>query len=206
MQLKVCGMKNWDNMKALEKLQPDLMGLIFHKASPRYVGNVSFTSKIKELKLQKVGVFVNEDVSAILEYVQNFGLSGVQLHGDETLEVCRQLKAHQLEVIKVFAIGEVLPLDEMRPYVGTVDYFLFDTLTEKRGGSGQKFDWQLLQAYSLHTPFFLSGGISADDSSALRAFEHPNWAGVDINSKFEDAPGLKNIERIKMFKDKIYAK
>ena len=210
MKLKVCGMKFKDNMEEVAALGPDYMGFIFYRGSKRF-----FEGILPELddSIRKMGVFVNEELSEVVRKANDYKLQGVQLHGDEDVTYCRALrkelaeKATETELIKVFSVGDTLPMKELESYQGLCDYFLFDTLGKERGGTGMKFNWNALADYDLSTPYLLSGGIGPDDAEALiRFFRTPSaraCIGVDVNSKFEDSPGVKNIEKLKRFIEDI---
>lgn len=195
-------MKYPENILDVANLLPDFMGFIFYNKSKRFVCEEIFTENITGVK--KIGVFVNEFNPIILEKVKQFKLDGVQLHGDETTEVCNELKQKTL-VLKAFQINEKFNFDLLEKYESSVDYFLFDTKIndESRGGTGKKFNWDLLQNYKLQVPFFLSGGISSDDMEVIKSFSHPQFYGVDINSGFEDEPAMKNVKKITTFIDQL---
>jgi phosphoribosylanthranilate isomerase len=209
MKLKVCGMREPDNIRQLVgQIQPDWMGLIFHPASPRYVDSIA-AEQIREIKVSKVGVFVNAVVSEIEEKIQDFGLSTLQLHGGETVDIVSEIKEKTgLEIFKVFSVDEHIQWDSMEAFLPYVDYFLFDTFTKSYGGSGKTFNWQLLQDYPFDKPFLLSGGINIDHIDAILNLKSSvsQMVGVDINSKFEIKPGLKDVSLITEFKNKIYKK
>jgi phosphoribosylanthranilate isomerase len=147
------------------------------------------------LSPKKVGVFVDEELLKIQEIIDQYQLQAVQLHGNESPEMCATLK-NQVEVFKAFGVDEAFNFDQLKPYENVVDYFLFDTKTSSHGGSGKTFDWQILQNYQLKTPFFISGGLSNENLEEVLKLKHPAFAGVDLNSRFETAPGLKNIEKL----------
>ena len=150
-------------------------------------------------EIPAVGVFVNETKENILMYVDRFGLNYVQLHGDESPEYCRTLHSQGIRIIKAFSIALPKDLLAIFNYEGFCDYYLFDTRTVHYGGSGQQFDWSILQRYTGSTPFLLSGGINSYSVKALKEFHHPRLAGIDINSRFETSPGIKDVERIERF-------
>jgi phosphoribosylanthranilate isomerase len=204
MQIKICGMKDPQNIKDLVKLPIDLIGLIFYEKSPRYVGDLD--AKIMEIvppSIQKTGVFVNASIKTILDRVQQYGLQVVQLHGDESPAFCRELKRHGIRVIKAFSIEEADDLARCVFYENVCDYFLFDTKTPQYGGSGKKFDWRILAFYQGETPFFLSGGIGVEEAEAIHQLDFPQLYAVDLNSKFEILPGLKDIGKIQQFVSQI---
>lgn len=197
--VKVCGMRDADNIRALESAGfVDLMGFIFYDKSPRFAG-----CEPPEYLPQcpRVGVFVNPEAAYVRTMVQRFGLSLVQLHGDETPAFCREISASVPEVrlIKAFRLRSTDDLVKTAEYEDVVDYFLFDTPTPGYGGSGLTFDWTMLDGYNGHTPFLLSGGIGPDSLTTLSQFSHPMFCGVDLNSRFEILPGVKDIEALKTF-------
>jgi phosphoribosylanthranilate isomerase len=191
--VKVCGMRDAANIAAVARLQPDFMGFVFYPSSPRYAGEMP-PAAVARLPpgLRKVGVFVNETSEQILAIQRRFGLEAVQLHGQEAPEQCAALRAAGLLVIKAFAVGLAIEHDSLRPYVGSCDYFLFDTQGAAPGGNGTAFRWSLLQAYNLPTPYFLAGGIALQHAATLAALRLPGLAGIDLNSRFEKAPGVKD--------------
>ncbi len=194
MIVKVCGMRNADNISAVDALGIDMMGFIFYPRSPRYA-----VSKPDYLPgCRRVGVFVDADVPRMLDVAKRWRLWGVQLHGSESADVCRALRERGLRVIKAFGVGSGLPAG-LGAYEGTCDMYLFDTACKQHGGSGKKFDWKVLEAYQGATPFLLSGGIGPDSVDALNVFSHERWAGIDLNSAFELSPGLKDVARLSEF-------
>ena len=199
-QIKVCGMKFPDNIEAIASLKPDFMGFIFYPKSPRYAEPLDVeTLKALPKSIKKIGVFVNENLENILTIGFKYKLDGVQLHGTELVEMCRELKSAGYIVIKAFPIAEAYNFKVTKDYEGACDYFLFDTKTDAFGGSGIKFNWTMLDEYLGETPFLLSGGIAADDAEAILKIEHPKFAGIDLNSKFEVKPGHKNLDLLKDF-------
>ena len=206
MKLKVCGMRESANVKSLvESIQPDWMGLIFYPASPRFVDDIQ-ADWIRETVIKKVGVFVDASFSEIAEKIQKFGLSTLQLHGEESIEEVKKLKDKTgLEIFKVFSIGQNIDWSILEAYLPHVDYFLFDTFTNAYGGSGKTFNWQILLDYPFDKPFLLSGGLSIVHAEAILELQSkiPQLAGVDINSKFEIEPGLKDIDLVSEFKNSL---
>jgi len=195
LQIKVCGLKNSDEIKKIDALQlTDYLGLIFYEKSPRnFQGESPIMTKSK-----KVGVFVNENRSLIIEKAQKYHLDFVQLHGNESPEFCH-LVNEKVPVIKVFHLEEDFPFKVLNGYVGHAKYFLFDTPSPEKGGTGRKFDWTLLNQYTGDTPFFLSGGLGPDDIDIIEKIQHPKLIGLDLNSRFEIEPGSKNIDLLKTF-------
>jgi phosphoribosylanthranilate isomerase len=200
LKLKVCGMREVENIRELEGVKPDFMGMIFYDQSPRDVSGIIFDNRLGA-GMKKVGVFVNAKIEEVLEKVESYGLDYVQLHGDETVSLAADLNRLGIGVIKVFRIDQVLPIDEMEPFIHVVDYFLFDTQTKLYGGSGKKFNWNLLQEYSLKVPYFLSGGIGPEDLEQIKSLKLPGLFAIDINSQVEVSPGRKDIEKIKLVKE-----
>ena len=205
MNIKVCGITQFKQMQQLEALNIDYAGLIFYKDSPRYIGDKITGKQIKEadFDIKKVGVFVDPGYSELLDAIDEYGLDIVQLHGNETPEMCEELSA-EVEVIKAFRIGgdKSIDIDEMvADYDAVCDYYLFDTagLKESFGGTGQQFDWGVLKKAKIEKPFFLCGGIGPDDAAKVKAFKHPDFFAVDVNSKFELSPGLKDMAAILKF-------
>jgi len=202
MKIKVCGMKSPDNIRELSQLPIDLMGLIFYPKSPRYIGDLApdALDALPE-NIGRVGVFVNEDLQVVVDFINKYRLNYVQLHGNESPEYCINLKglSPEIKIIKAFSIAEASDFEKTKDYENRVDYFLFDTKTPQYGGSGQKFDWSILNDYTGNAPFFLSGGISAEDALLIRKLENDRIVGLDLNSRFEIEPGLKNIELLHRF-------
>ena len=198
--IKICGMKFPSNILAVAALQPDFMGFIFYPKSPRYAEPLD-SAALNALpeSIKKVGVFVNENLENILTFIYKYKLDGVQLHGTELVGMCKELRKAGYIVIKAFPIAEAYNFKVTKAYEGVCDYFLFDTKTDTYGGSGVKFNWRMLDEYVGETPFLLSGGIAADDAEAIRKIEHKQFAGIDLNSKFEVKPGEKNMELLKRF-------
>ncbi len=204
MKIKVCGMKYPGNISEVISLKPDLMGFIFYPKSPRYAEplDVDFMLSFPRNVL-KIGVFVNEELDDILEVVKKYNLNGVQLHGSESEELCYTFKSTGLLTLKAFSIAEPEDFDKTEDYEGTCDLYVFDTKTPQHGGSGRKFDWNILSAYQGRTPFLLSGGIGPDDAEAIKAIDHPMLRGVDLNSRFETKPGLKDSSLLRSFFQEI---
>ena len=196
MIIKVCGMKHAGNIRELDKLKPDMTGFIFHPSSPRFADEVPEYMPASSLR---VGVFVNSDTDYILYKVREFGLNLVQLHGSEPPEQCRSLRGKGIDIIKAFSLKTADADTITAPYEGLCRYYLFDTPCAAYGGSGKTFDWTLTQGYHGNTPFLLSGGIRPESLERITAFRHPMFAGIDINSGFETAPGVKDTEAIAGF-------
>lgn len=203
MIIKVCGMREPENIRAIEQAGADWMGFIFFPQSARYV---SHRPEYLPEQCHRIGVFVNESSENILLKAQEFGLHHIQLHGRETPEQCRKLKAAGLGVIKVFSIAQKSDLQSAGCYEGICDYFLFDTACSGYGGSGKTFNWNILQAYQGKTPFLLSGGLRPGSLSLLLQFKHEQWAGIDLNSGFETAPALKDAAAVHTFINQLKQK
>lgn len=191
MLIKVCGITEQDQLDHISEFV-DMTGMIFYPRSPRFLpkyimGNAS----------NRVGVFVNETEEAIREIADEHKLDVIQLHGSESPELCAALRA-DFKVIKAFGIDETFDFEALNDY-RNVDYFLFDTQTKEHGGSGRQFNWQLLLKYTLNIPFLLSGGIGPEHVSEVMNFSHPQFEGIDLNSKFEIQPGIKDIQKLKDF-------
>ena len=194
--VKVCGMTQGDNIREVELLGIDLMGFIFYEKSPRCVRQ---KPDYLPVHAQRVGIFVNASYEEMALKAASFGLTHIQLHGHESPTLCRKLREAGFKVIKAFSIAQAADLLPTENYHGTCDYFLFDTKTPAYGGSGQAFDWNVLANYQGDTPFLLSGGIGPESVEALKRFSHPALIGYDLNSKFETAPGIKEVGKIKGF-------
>ena len=211
MKLKVCGITQLKQLQQLDELHIDYAGLIFYDQSRRYVINKLKAADVKplSLSLKKVGVFVNAAERDIMTQVENFGLDIVQLHGDETPGFCNHI-SDQVTVIKAFRITQTNEqnIDWMiKPYEEYCDYYLFDTNRKNAyGGTGENFDWKLLNKNKINKTFFLSGGIGLNDIEKLRAFEHPYFYAVDVNSRVEIAEGIKDIETIKELVNGLFVK
>ena len=211
MKIKVCGITQVDQLLQLDELGIDYAGLIFYQHSPRYVLNKLRSEDVKkeETGIQKVGVFVNASEEDIRTQVELYGLDVVQLHGNETPSFCKHISDH-VSVIKAFRINKKneLNIDWMiKPFEEFCDFYLFDTGNEKAyGGTGEKFDWDILQSNQINKPFFLSGGIGLADIEKIKAFHHAFLYAFDINSMVEVEPGIKDIEEIKKFMDELAIK
>ena len=204
MRVKVCGMTLPEQLEQLGGLGVTFAGFIFYPKSPRYVFKGLTTSQIrKENNVNKVGVFVNASIEEVLHMVDECRLHMVQLHGDETPKYCEKI-ADYVSVVKAFRISETDNIEWMiRPYMDVCDMFMFDTMGAGYGGTGKKFDWNMLKGSSIGKPFFLSGGIQPEDTEALKEFAQEPVAramfAVDINSKFETSPGVKDMKKVETF-------
>lgn len=202
MKLKICGMKYPDNILEVSELLPDYMGFIFWEKSSRF-----FDGEIPNLpkSIQKVGVFVNASFDEIVSKIKKHHLDLIQLHGNESVELCMDLKKENIQIIKVFSVNDDFDFKVLEPYEAVCDYFLFDTKGKLPGGNGIVFDWKVLETYPSTKPFFLSGGIGIEEIASVKQLLKTNLPihAIDINSKFEIEPGLKNIELLKEFKNTI---
>ncbi|GAB2767222.1 phosphoribosylanthranilate isomerase [Salinimicrobium soli] len=211
LKLKVCGMRDPGNIREVAELKPDYLGLIFFEKSPRHVNEVIPETNAS---IKKTGVFVDASADYILKRQQEYKLSAIQLHGNESPQFCRELKnslPKNVELIKVFSVGEDFDFSELEPYEGVVDFFLFDTKGKNKGGNGISFDWEILKKYPSTVPFFLSGGIGPEGVSEIKElhqfFEQQNkqgiFYGVDVNSRFETEPALKDAKKLKIFRESL---
>lgn len=203
LKIKVCGMKHPSNIREVSALGPDYLGFIFHPRSPRHCGDMG-KNILQNITGDAIPVMVSVNMpeDELLRIVEECGFRVVQLHGDESPELCGLLRAKGLEVWKAIPIStssDELPFTKTAVYEGAVDMFLFDTATKAYGGSGNKFNWKLLADYCGRTPFMLSGGISPEDASEILSLRHPLLAGVDLNSRFEVEPGLKDATLLYRF-------
>ena len=191
-------MREPDNVKQVAQLGVDMMGFIFYPKSPRYASHVVARSDA-DRNVCRVGVFVNDSISNMLDKIHSFSQNAVQMHGNESRELCEQLRAAKgnMKIIKAISVSTAGDIQKYKEYVGAVDYFLFDTKCKTVGGSGQQFDWQVLDEYDGDVPFLLSGGIGPGDASRILSFQHPRCVGIDLNSRFETEPGLKDVEKLK---------
>lgn len=198
MIVKVCGMRDAQNIRDVEKLDVDWIGMIFWPQSKRFVAEVpSYLPKHQK----RVGVFVDAPLEDIRQHISDYQLNIIQLHGQESPDYVKALKPHT--TIKAFNIAKADDLVQTEQYEGIADYFLFDTKGLMVGGNGQKFDWSVLTTYHGKTPFLLSGGIGLDDAESIGSFHHPCCIGIDLNSRFEVSPAFKDIDKLKTFLGKI---
>lgn len=221
MIIKVCGMREPENIRAVEELGVDMIGFIFVPQSKRYVRMISSNAGIlpdyaderqnetsaagKKAPL-RVGVFVDDMPQNIITRIYNYNLDYVQLHGDESAVMIDNLRRsvdpdiHKgLKIIKAISVASENDVKRWREYEGHADMLLFDTKGDEAGGNGRHFDWELLNAYDGNIPFLLSGGIDIDDALEIRKIKHPMFAGVDINSRFETEPAVKDVEKTRNF-------
>ncbi len=215
MKVKVCGLRDIDNINALKQLPIELMGFIFYPSSKRYIGaGAALKTTLKDENwnstTRKVGVFVDVEIDEILHHVHDYNLDFVQLHGNESPEYCAELNhiwsissMRQAKLIKAFAIQTAEDFEQVEHYQSQCQLFIFDTKGENPGGNGVSFDWNLLENYKGIIPFLLSGGISIEDAEKIRQLKAPQLAGVDINSRFEIEPAMKDVEKVKQFIEKL---
>lgn len=210
MLVKVCGLREAENIRAVSSLDIDWIGFIFYPPSPRYMldaqGSFSALAAVPvsisapaSPRPRRVGVFVDESPERMAEIAEAFQLDYLQLHGDETADTCYALQKRGFAVIKAFSVACGSDLRQTAAYEGRADYFLFDTRCTGYGGSGRCFDWTILAGYTGQTPFLLSGGIGPGHLETLRSFRHPRLAGIDLNSAFESCPGRKDIGKLADF-------
>ena len=228
MIIKVCGMRDAENIREVSELDIDMMGFIFWKDSPRFVRMISSHAGIipdyseerlnrnsgkvvdDQHRIKRVGVFVDDMPQTIVTRIYNYELDYVQLHGEESCIMIDNLRRTLepdirtgVKIIKTISVSSVEDIEKTKEYEGCVDLFLFDTKCPTMGGSGDKFDWSVLSAYKGNVPFLLSGGIGMDDVDKIKSFQHPQFAGVDVNSCFETEPGVKDVEKLRLFVEKL---
>jgi phosphoribosylanthranilate isomerase len=196
MRLKVCGMRESENIKAVAALGPEYLGFIFYRESPRFVGD-NFQMPALDKSIRKVGVFVNATTEEIRAKATAFNLHFVQLHGHESVEQCKQLKSHNILVIKAFSIGDKFKFQDVESYHEATDYFLFDTKGKYFGGNATRFDWSILNEYNQKTPFFLSGGLTPENLKDVNQLKDMNIHAIDINSGVEVSPAMKDVHKVK---------
>ena len=188
-------MREVSNVEQLVRLKPDYMGFIFHEKSPRFIENPIVINTVPKFIL-KTAVFVDLPAERVEELIGQYGFDAIQLHGTESPDFCSFFKG-KVQVLKAFGVDNNFNFQQLDAYSNSVDYFLFDTKTPAYGGSGVTFDWNVLEKYTLNVPFFLSGGISLDNLDKIKHIKHPHLYGVDLNSRFETEPGLKDIDQLK---------
>jgi len=204
MKIKVCGMRDPANISLIAALKPDYMGFIFYPESPRFAGNLKREHlKVLSDETKRVGVFVNQKRDLLLSMSDELGIRTIQLHGGESPEQCYQLSREGYDVIKAISVLDKLDLSLAKEYTQSCRYLLFDTKCESFGGSGKKFMWDLLEGYEGDNEIFLSGGINPLDAPGINRLKHSFVKVVDINSGFETAPGIKDVEKVSEFMSKI---
>ena len=196
--IKVCGMRDAENIRQVEALGVDLMGFIFWPRSSRYIAE---RPSYLPTRCRRVGVFVDEEIETVRCIADDYALDIIQLHGHESPEYVAQLQGRS--IVKAFNIATADDFVQTEKYAGLVDYFLFDTKGKSVGGNGEKFDWNVLGGYNGRTPFLLSGGIGSGDAARIKSFRHPQCVGIDLNSRFELAPGLKDVDALRQFLNEI---
>jgi phosphoribosylanthranilate isomerase len=199
MKIKVCGLRDTENLKEIAALGPDFVGFIFYDQSPRFVGDDLNEEVVKALprSIRKVGVFVNASPDYILRSVKKYDFQYVQLHGNENPEYCRSLRNRGLSLIKAFRVDESFNFSMLNNYKAHCDFFLFDAKGDQPGGNGITFDWSILKRYDNEKPFFISGGIGLDNLDQLAALKGLKLYGVDVNSQVEISPGVKDVAKVK---------
>lgn len=200
-KIKVCGMRDQSNIRKVCALEPDYAGFIFYPGSKRYTGNILSRPVIDSLPppVTPVAVFVNEKSDVVLSTAEKFGIRHIQLHGDETPGYCKDIRARGYQVIKAFGVGRKIDFASVSNYTDSVSHFLFDTYTTEHGGSGRQFNWDQLKNFPFDIPFFLSGGIGPDDLQRIREAHLPEGTVIDVNSRFEISPGIKDEHRLANF-------
>lgn len=197
-------MRDPENIAQVLTLEPDFMGFIFYRESPRYVGDMwQGLDKSFPKATKRVGVFVDESQRMVGKLAEKYELDYLQLHGNESVEYCEKLSKEGYGLIKVFSLKDRSDLDRMSPYIPWVSYFMFDTPSKKYGGTGQVFDWSLLQSHHHEVPFVLSGGLSLENIEAVQSLRNLNLAAIDVNSRFETSPGLKDVKMLKRLKNQL---
>lgn len=206
LKLKVCGMRSPENITALAALKPDYMGFIFYDRSKRFVADMDpcVTTSLPDT-IKATGVFVNESIERVIETINKYQLKAIQLHGNESADYCENLKTElpYIEVVKAFGINDDFSFKQLDEYQRHVDFFLFDTQTPEHGGSGQTFNWQVINQYKLDVPYFLSGGIGLEQVAEILKIVDPRLYAIDVNSRFETAPAEKDINQLKTFKNQL---
>lgn len=193
LKIKVCGLRDRENVIQVLALKPDYMGFIFYEKSARYVGHedLAFLSELSGTK--KVAVFVNATEKEIDSVLTRYSFDAIQLHGNESPEFCESVRFKGVELIKAFGVDSDFDFNQLQAYRSTVDYFLFDTKTSLHGGSGKRFDWSVLDEYKEDIPYFLSGGIDTETFQSATSLKDERLYCIDVNSRFELAPGVKSI-------------
>lgn len=204
LKLKICGMREPENIHLVSHLFPEYLGFIFYKNSKRFVDNIS-TIILQQIpkKIEKVAVFVNEEMEVVEAIAQKYHFKTLQLHGNESPTFCKALQQKGYTIIKAFNIADLQDITQIAAYNTSIDFALLDAKGKEAGGNGVTFDWKLLDNYHYEMPFFLSGGISLDNIAAIKALNHPKLHTIDVNSKFEISAGLKNVELLQQLKQKM---
>ena len=205
LKLKVCGMRDPENILEVANIAPDFMGFIFYDRSPRYVGDNFKMPEFSEVT-KKVGVFVNESTDVMIDTSNKFRLDFLQLHGHESVDQCRELKRAGVGIIKVFSMDNQTDLDLTLPFASVADYFLFDTRGKYYGGNSTTFDWGILNQYHGEVPFFLSGGITPEHIEEVKQIGHSQLWAIDVNSGVEIRPAFKDVEKVKAIRTTLNSK
>lgn len=205
LKLKVCGMRDPENILEVANIAPDFMGFIFYDRSPRYVGDNFKMPEFSEVT-KKVGVFVNESTDVMIDTSNKFCLDFLQLHGHESVDQCRELKRAGVGIIKVFSMDNQTDLDLTLPFASVADYFLFDTRGKYYGGNSTTFDWGILNQYHGEVPFFLSGGITPEHIEEVKQIGHSQLWAIDVNSGVEIRPAFKDVEKVKAIRTTLNSK
>lgn len=205
LKLKVCGMRDPENILEVANIAPDFMGFIFYDRSPRYVGDNFKMPEFSEVT-KKVGVFVNESTDVMIDMFNKFRLDFLQLHGHESVDQCRELKRAGVGIIKVFSMDNQTDLDLTLPFASVADYFLFDTRGKYYGGNSTTFDWGILNQYHGEVPFFLSGGITPEHIEEVKQIGHSQLWAIDVNSGVEIRPAFKDVEKVKAIRTTLNSK
>ncbi|RAV98051.1 phosphoribosylanthranilate isomerase [Pseudochryseolinea flava] len=197
LKIKICGMRDHDNIVEVATFQPDLMGFIFYEKSPRFVGSDFIVPPTFPSAIKRVGVFVNASTEEMIQQMQRLELDFLQLHGKESAAQVAALATRGAKVIKAFSVDDNFDFEQVKPYEGLASYFLFDTKGEYYGGNAKVFNWRVLAKYNQHTPFFLSGGLTPENVVEIEPLKDMNLYALDINSGVERSPGVKDLEKIK---------
>jgi len=196
-RIKICGMRDVNNIAQVASFRPDYMGFIAYPGSPRYIGEEFIMPTTLPSGIRRVGVFVNEKTEMIVQKTSALGLDYVQLHGHETPDQCMRLKDEGLKIIKVFSVDDDFDFESTQLYTSSADYFLFDTKGRYFGGNAKTFNWELLKRYNQKVPFFLSGGLSPENIGFIANLKGMNLHALDINSGVEDSPGMKSTDKLR---------
>lgn len=206
--LKICGMKFPDNLQEVARLEPDYLGFIFYPKSKRYMADTLSPEVVKALpsSIRRVGVFVNAETADVLGQAAAYGLDVLQLHGDESPEQCAALQGNGYTIVKAFGVNEGFDFQSLLAYAPVVDYYLFDTKGPSYGGHGIPFDWSVLEKYDKHKAFFISGGIGLEELEGVISLKELPLYAIDVNSRFETEPGLKDINLLKQLPGQLTKK
>ena len=205
MELKVCGLNRKENIINVCSIEPGYIGFIFFRGSKRYIGKdaAKDVACVVSPLIKKVGVFVNASLEEVINTFQDMSLDYVQLHGNESIDFCEILFNNQIPVIKAFGVSDNIDFDAVDRYSPWCSFFLFDNAGQSRGGTGRMFNWNVMKDYPLSTPYFLSGGIGPDEIEKIKTLNQEKLHAIDVNSRFETEPGLKDIKALTVFYDKL---